>query len=48
MGEFNKKTLKGDRFRGKNKAGQPFGEKSNKFLAKMVLNKQVFIKGYEW
>ncbi len=32
--------------KGKNKPGQPFGEKAKKFLARMVLNKQVFIKGY--
>ncbi len=30
----------------KNKPGQPFGEKAKSFLAAMVLNKQVFIKGY--
>ncbi len=30
----------------KHKPGQPFGEKAKKFLAGMVLNKQVFIKGY--
>jgi len=30
----------------KNKPGQPFGQKAKKFLARMVLNKQVFIKGY--
>ena len=30
----------------KNNPGQPFGEKAKKFLARMVLNKQVFIKGY--
>ncbi len=30
----------------KHKPGQPFGEKAKKFLARMVLNKQVFIKGY--
>lgn len=30
----------------KHKAGQPFGQKAKRFLAGMVLNKQVFIKGY--
>jgi len=32
--------------RGKHKPGQPFGQKAKKFLVAMVLNKQVFIKGY--
>jgi len=32
--------------RGKHKPGQPFGQKAKKFLARLVLNKQVFIKGY--
>jgi len=32
--------------KGKHKLGQPFGQKAKKFLARMVLNKQVFIKGY--
>jgi len=32
--------------RGKHKPGQPFGQKAKKFLTRMVLNKQVFIKGY--
>jgi len=32
--------------RGKHKPGQPFGEKAKKFLTRLVLNKQVFIKGY--
>ncbi len=30
----------------KHKPGQPFGQKAKSFLAAMVLNKQVFIKGY--
>ena len=30
----------------KHKAGQPFGQKAKRFLTAMVLNKQVFIKGY--
>jgi len=32
--------------RGKHKPGQPFGQKAKKFLARLILNKQVFIKGY--
>jgi len=32
--------------RGKHKPGQPFGQRAKKFLARLVLNKQVFIKGY--
>ena len=32
--------------RGKHKPGQPFGQKAKRFLVAMVLNKQVFIKGY--
>ena len=32
--------------REKHKPGQPFGQKAKKFLTRMVLNKQVFIKGY--
>ena len=30
----------------KHKPGQPFGEKAKRFLVRMALNKQVFIKGY--
>ena len=32
--------------RGKNKPSQPFGQRAKKFLTRLVLNKQVFIKGY--
>jgi endonuclease YncB( thermonuclease family) len=32
--------------KGKHKPGQPFGQKAKKLLTRMVLNKQVFIKGY--
>ena len=32
--------------RGKHKPGQPFSQKAKKFLTRLVLNKQVFIKGY--
>ncbi|MBW2217956.1 MAG: thermonuclease family protein, partial [Deltaproteobacteria bacterium] len=32
--------------KGKRKAGQPFGRKAEKYLARLVLNKTVDIKGY--
>jgi len=32
--------------RGKHKPGQPFSQRAKKFLVRLVLNKQVFIKGY--
>ena len=32
--------------RGKHKPGQPFGQRAKKFLTSLVLNKEVFIKGY--
>jgi len=32
--------------KGKHKPGQPFSQKAKRFLTRMILNKQVFIKGY--